>query len=157
PRAARPDPSAAAARALRPTGAEGRYGEGRVGGVVPLYLGPRSRMRFAWYHPPAAEVSKGVGVVLCNTLGNEALRAYGTLRHLAEILAAQGFAALRFDFHGTGDSGGSEGDPDRVATWLEDIDVAIEGLRDRARLHTVALAGLRLGGTLALVAAARRG
>jgi alpha-beta hydrolase superfamily lysophospholipase len=102
-------------------------------------------------------MARGAGVVLCNTLGDEALRAYGTLRHLAESLAEAGFSVLRFDFHGTGDSGGSEADPDRLATWLEDIDLAIQELRDRSGLRQVALAGLRLGGTLALIAGARHG
>jgi dienelactone hydrolase len=125
-------------------------------GTTPFYFGPPSRQLFAWYHPVGGR-SRGAGIVLCNTLGNESLRAYGTLRHLAEDLAEAGFAVLRFDFHGTGDSGGSEGDPGRLASWLEDIDLAIEELRARSGLREIGIAGLRLGGTLALLAAARRG
>jgi pimeloyl-ACP methyl ester carboxylesterase len=125
--------------------------------AVPLHFGPPSRLRFGWYHPAGGAGRRGAGVVLCNTLGNESLRAYGTLRHLAESLAGQGFAVLRFDHHGTGDSGGSEADPDRISTWLEDIDLAIEELRVRSGVREVGLAGLRLGGTLALYVAARRG
>jgi len=72
----------------------------------PIHFGAGSRTLFGWYHPPAKDPG-AAGVVLCNTLGNESLRAFVTLRHVAEKLAAAGVAALRFDFHGTGDSGGS--------------------------------------------------
>jgi dienelactone hydrolase len=127
-----------------------------VASAVPLHLGPPTRLTFGSYHPPVGPVHRGAGVVLCNTLGNESLRAFGTLRHIAEELAAAGYAVLRFDYHGTGDSGGSEGDPDRLASWLADIDLAIDELRARSGQKTVGLVGLRLGGTLAMLAAARR-
>jgi dienelactone hydrolase len=123
----------------------------------PLYFGGPSHELFGWYHPPGGPAPRRAGVVLCNTLGNESLRAFGTLRHLAEHLAAAGFAVLRFDFHGTGDSSGLDSDPDRVATWMGDIDLAVDELRALSGAHAVGIAGLRLGGSLALLAAARRG
>lgn len=78
------------------------------------------------------------------------------MRHLAEQLAQAGFAVLRFDFHGTGDSSGNEGDPARLETWVEDIGLAVEALRAQSGVTKVCLTGLRLGATLALVAASRR-
>jgi pimeloyl-ACP methyl ester carboxylesterase len=128
----------------------------RLRAPEPFLFGPPTHSLFGWFHAPAAEAARGAGVVLCNTIGNESLRAFVTLRHIAEALAAAGFAVLRFDFHGTGDSAGTEAEPGRVATWLDDIDLAIDELRARSGVREVGLAGLRLGGTLALAAAARR-
>src|SRR5205085_3820664 len=50
----------------------------------------------------------------------------------------------------------TEAEPGRVAAWLDDIDLAIDELRARSGVREVGIAGLRLGGTLALAAAARR-
>ena len=125
--------------------------------AVPFYFGPRSRALFGWYHPAAAESSRGVGVVLCNTVGNEAVGvAQKTLLYVAEHLVKAGFSVLRFEFHGNGDSMGYQSDADRVPTWLDDIDLAIAELRARSGVEKMCLAGIRLGGTLAITAAARR-
>jgi alpha-beta hydrolase superfamily lysophospholipase/SAM-dependent methyltransferase len=95
-------------------------------------------------------------VVLCNPLGYEAMCVHGTYRHLAQRLATAGFHALRFDYHGTGDSSGDDDEPDRVRAWLESIDAAVEALRVAAGVRAVALVGVRFGATLAAVAAAGR-
>jgi alpha-beta hydrolase superfamily lysophospholipase len=95
-------------------------------------------------------------VVLCNPVGYEAMCAHRTYRHLAERLARAGFHALRFDYHGTGDSSGDDEDPDRVRAWIESIHAAVEELEAAAGVHAVALVGLRFGATLAAAAAARR-
>ncbi len=65
---------------------------------------------------------------------------------------ASGFAVLRFDYHGTGDSPGDERDPDRVQTWLDDVRVAAAELRARGGAPAIAMVGLRLGATLAMLA-----
>ena len=43
-----------------------------------------------------------------------------------------------------------------MAAWLDDINLAIDELRAKSGVREVGIAGLRLGGTLALAAAARR-
>ncbi len=90
--------------------------------------------------------------MLCNPIGDDAVRAHRPLRHLAERLARAGFAVLRFDFHGTGDSAGDERQPDRVQTWLEDVRLAAAELRARSGAPEIAMVGLRLGATLAMLA-----
>jgi pimeloyl-ACP methyl ester carboxylesterase len=82
--------------------------------------------------------------------------SHRTYRHLAERLATAGFHALRFDYHGTGDSSGDDDEPDRVRAWLESIDAAVAELQAAAGVRAVALVGLRFGATLAAVVAARR-
>lgn len=120
-----------------------------------FYFGPAARPLFGWYHAP--EAPRGDGVVLCNPLGLEMTRAHRGYRALAERLAAAGIAALRFDWHGTGDSSGEERDPDRVATWVGDLHLAIDELRRRSGAGEVALVGLRAGAALAAHVAAERG
>jgi len=86
-------------------------------GKFPIYFGLADRPLFGWFHPPAASLQRPMGVVLCNPIGEDMVRAHRPYRHLAETLAAAGFPVLRFDFDGTGDSSGDERDPERVATW----------------------------------------
>ena len=131
------------------------------GNAVPLHFGPSERWLFGWYHPPAStalmSAPRSAGVVLCNPIGDDFIRSHRTFRHLAERLASIGFAVLRFDFHGTGDSSGDERLPNRVSTWIADIGLAIGELRTRSGASAIGVVGLRLGASLAMVAAAQRG
>ena len=116
---------------------------------VPLYFGAPERPMFGFYHPPAGSRVRATGVLLCNPLGDDLIRAHRPFRHLAEDLSAAGFPVLRFDFDGTGDSAGDERDPNRVATWRADVARAAAELRARSGVERLALVGLRLGGTFA--------
>jgi alpha-beta hydrolase superfamily lysophospholipase len=124
-----------------------------------FYFGDPHRPLFGIYHPPHVESGtwRGTGVVLCNPLGTDQTRSDRTYRHLAERLARAGFACLRFDFYGTGDSGGDDSAAGLVAAWREDVEHAVRELRERSGASATALVGLRLGGTLALQHAAERG
>lgn len=93
------------------------------------------------------------GIVLCSAFGHEEMRAYRGWRLLAEQLAARGFHVLRFDYPGTGDSSGTETDPDRLAAWRGGISAAIDCLRSATPAETVLLVGLRLGAALAMMVA----
>jgi pimeloyl-ACP methyl ester carboxylesterase len=110
---------------------------------------------FGWLHLPS-EPARTTGVVLCPPFGCEWLWTHRSYRHLALALRDAGFAVLRFDYHGTGDSLGGDTDPDRPAAWLASIGAATDTLKARAGVAEVALFGLRLGGTLAAAAAASR-
>jgi alpha-beta hydrolase superfamily lysophospholipase len=90
-------------------------------------------------------------------LGIEQVHSHRTYRRLAERLADAGFAALRFDYRGTGDSSGEELDPDRVPTWLEDVSRALDELQRRGKAQRVALLGTRLGALLACVTGMKHG
>jgi uncharacterized protein len=68
----------------------------------------------------------------------------------AETLAAEGFHVLNFDFRGYGQSGGSR---DLSLLW-EDVLAAADELRARGARRVVVV-GASMGGTAALVAAAR--
>jgi alpha-beta hydrolase superfamily lysophospholipase len=119
----------------------------------PAVFGHAGRQLLGFYHPPAATAFRAPAVVLCNPLGYEAMSAHRTNRHLAERLAAAGFPALRFDYHGTGDSSGQSQEADRIGAWVDDIRSAVRELRERSGVQRVALFGVRFGASLATLAA----
>ena len=75
-------------------------------------------------------------------------------RVLATQLERAGYAALRFDYSGTGDSLGDS----RAATvdaWVGDVAAAADRLRSASGAARLAVVGLRFGATLAMLAGAR--
>ncbi|AFT85947.1 alpha/beta fold hydrolase [Paraburkholderia phenoliruptrix] len=109
--------------------------------------------QFGWLHPAAGPH----GVVLCYPFGYDALCTYRGMRRLAERLAARGIAVLRFDYPGTGDSAGDASEPGRWRAWIDSITKAVALLRQSTGVERVSLCGLRLGGTLAALAAQQLG
>ena len=123
----------------------------------PIYFGAKGRPLFGFYHPPREGPWRGVGVVLCPPIGTDRTRSDRTYRHLAERLADAGFACLRFDLFGTGDSGGDASAPGLLRQWLDDVGLAVQEVQARSGAQIVSLVGLRLGATLAMLYAAERG
>ncbi|TWT01179.1 alpha/beta fold hydrolase [Reyranella sp. CPCC 100927] len=108
---------------------------------------------FGWLHPAAGNR----GVVLCAPHGYEETSVHRAWGALADRLAAAGLPTLRFDYHGTGDSVGSDEDPQRLRAWLDSIRDAVHWMRQQVGVTEVALVGLRLGGALAALAAKELG
>lgn len=109
---------------------------------------------FAFLHLPGGVPR--AGAVLCAPLAEEKLWSHRVFVSFARELAARGYAVLRFDFRGEGDSDRRFGESD-FESRLEDTQAAIEELKRRAPgLGKVTLVGLRLGATIAAAAAARR-
>lgn len=94
------------------------------------------------------------GLVFCSPFAEEKLWAHRVFVSFARLLAKEGFAVLRFDYMGTGDSQGETEDA-TVETHLSDIRAAAHELKKRTGIQTVGLLGLRLGATLAFLAARR--
>jgi alpha/beta superfamily hydrolase len=124
--------------------------------MTPFYFGTPGRRLFGIYEPAAQGSAGRRAAVLCNPWGSEYIYAHRSLRQLAIRLSACGIHTLRFDFYGTGDSAGELADAE-LRGWEDDIELAIEEVQDMAGVRRVALAGLRLGATLAARVAARRG
>jgi pimeloyl-ACP methyl ester carboxylesterase len=120
----------------------------------PLYLGTNERRIFGIYEPAGPQANRARAAVLCNPWGSEYVYAHRSLRQLAIKLAACGYHTLRFDFFGTGDSGGDMSEAD-LAGWEADAVSAIEGIKDIAGTARVAVIGLRLGANIAAAVAAR--
>lgn len=119
-----------------------------------LTLGSVERSLFA-IHEPAAETGGRLrAAVICNPWGEEYTCAHRSLRHLASRLTRCGVHVLRFDYHGTGDSGGDESDVD-LAGLESDIGQAVEAAQDVTGARQITLIGLRLGANLAVRVASR--
>ena len=122
--------------------------------MLPFYFGPADAPLFGSFHAPET-TARTTGVLLCQPLGHEYIRAHRTFNQLAAGLARAGFPVLRFDYSGTGDSSGAD-EMGSVKRWMADVHSAIDELKDTASVATVAVLGLRLGASIALAAAERR-
>ena len=123
--------------------------------IEPFYFGQSETSLFGCYHAPEPGYPRPCGVVLCAPMGEESIRFHRAYRQLASRLSARGFAVLRFDYYGCGDSLGASDQGD-IGQWQRDISAAIGELRRRSGVGTVCLMGLRLGATLATVVSATR-
>ncbi len=128
---------------------DGRDGDDREF-VRARYFGPDQRLLGIFDKP---ETASKCGVVLCYPQGADYESAFRSFRILGTRLARAGFHVLRFDYSGTGDSWGEIGDAS-LDLWIQDTVAAVRELRVSHRLQHVSLVGLRLGATLAALAAA---
>ena len=90
---------------------------------------------------------KNHAVLICGSMGHEYARAHRNLQQLAQLLAENGFDALRFDYCGTGNSSGTcgSGTPEQ---WRNDITNAAQWLKERTPSYRFSAIGLRFGATL---------
>ncbi|MBM3523064.1 MAG: hypothetical protein FJX57_08915 [Alphaproteobacteria bacterium] len=122
----------------------------------PVHFESGSARLFGCLHMPVVARPRNAAVVICNPLGAEYERAHRALRQLAGRLSGAGFATLRFDYAGTGDSSG-DGDDMSPRSWESDIHAARDFVREQAGTTTTILVGMRLGALLAARHAVRRG
>lgn len=119
---------------------------------APIRLGQGDAWLFGMLHLPAAPTR--AGVVLCNPFGQTAMRMHRLLRLVAERLAQRGVAALRFDYHGTGDSAGDD-DAFSIARGALDLQCVDSRLREVLGSDPVVTwLGAELGATVAARASA---
>jgi alpha/beta superfamily hydrolase len=123
--------------------------------MKPLYFGSSQRPLLGLHHPPRGRSVRPGGVVLCSHTGSEYVRAHRSLRELANRIAEAGVHALRFDYYGSGDSGG-ESDEGTAAEWMADIEAAIREMSEASGSTKVSLVGLRVGAALAALVGAQR-
>jgi len=123
--------------------------------MQPFFFGTSQEQIFGVYHAPEGRAARNAAVVLCHPLGHEYLRAHRAFRNLAVALAGQGFHVLRFDYFGSGDSGG-HAQQTTVTRCVSDLSSAIQELKDISNASKVSLIGLRLGATFAAHVASNR-
>lgn len=111
-----------------------------------------ARPLFGMLHLPLG-ASRQTGILLCNSWGTEYLRTYRGLRELAHSLSASGFPVLRFDYGGTGDSGG-DARSSCLNGWVDELGIAALALRAETGCSDLCLLGLRFGALLAQEAVA---
>lgn len=125
----------------------------RQDSIVPIHFGPPSDTLYGVVHLPQAAPARECAIVICPSMGHEYIQFHRALRVLAEKLCDAGFPVLRFDYYGCGDSTG-DSEQGTIPRWLMDISSAIAEIQSRSSRPKVGLFGYRLGGALALMAAA---
>jgi exosortase A-associated hydrolase 2 len=118
----------------------------------PFYFGGLTGQLFGVYDPPQIDRGRGSIVVLCYPYGQEYFYAFRAYRNLATGLARVGFHVFRFDYFGTGDSAGDV-DQASLQRWIADVIAAVDETRSSLGHSSVSLVGLRLGASLAVMAA----
>ena len=113
-----------------------------------FWFGDAQHQQPAWYYPPKGE-DRGCGVLLCAPFGHEYMVSYRSYRYLAAQLQSQGFAVLRFDYPGTGDSTVGHSDESFVAGCIQGVRDAAQLLREQSGCGRLLLFGLRFGGLMA--------
>lgn len=125
-------------------------------GPATVHLGQHTREEAA-LHPSGLLIHTSLpldrpvvgGVVICSSLHAEFLANYRKEVLVARALAERGMAVVRFDYRGTGNSGGAPEDL-TLQTMTQDAEVAIRHLAARAAVEEPSFLGVRFG---ALVAA----
>ena len=115
--------------------------------MIDTWFGDPESPTLGFLHIPEGGSARG-GVVLCPPLGHEQVIAYRAMRFLGQTLAANGVAALRFDYLGEGDASGASAAEDSVERWLASIRAAVQYLKDSG-VERIALVGLTSGALLA--------
>jgi exosortase A-associated hydrolase 2 len=111
---------------------------------------------FGVLHHPTDEskTNSKTGIVFCDPFGEEKLWAHRVMVNFARDLARNSFWAFRFDCMGHGDSDGNFEDS-TIETRVSDIHRAVEVLKEKTNVKQIGLLGLRLGGTLGMLASKR--
>jgi len=117
--------------------------------MLSFRFGPFDHRLFAAFHAAPSGMPPGLGVLLCNPFGQEAVRIHRFYRVLGDRLARKGIPTLRFDYFGTGESDGDDLDGD-LSIWQKDLNLALAELQARSACSRIAVVGARLGASLAL-------
>lgn len=121
--------------------------------VQPLYFGPAQRTLFGIWHGAGPAGVAARGITVAPPLLQEGIATQRALWWLCEQLAAGDVACLRFDWHGSGDSGGTAQQM-TLDGLAQDAAAATAWWAERAPGHARQLA-LRSGAIGVLLAASR--
>jgi hypothetical protein len=125
---------------------------------TPLFFDGDGARLFGLLHSPdgpAPAHAAGLAFVMSHPFGEEKLWSHRVFVSMARALAARGHAVLRFDYMGAGDSSGATSDTS-VETHVSDLRSAVRQLLQRhPATRRIGAIGLRLGASIAALAAER--
>lgn len=121
--------------------------------VEPFFFDARPGTRFSLYHAPNPQVAPRGAILYVHPFAEELNRTRRMAALQSRAFAALGYAVLQIDLFGCGDSCG-EFNAGRWQIWHDDLALAAGWLAERDS-GPLTLWGMRLGGLLALDAAAR--
>lgn len=107
------------------------------------FLGPIGSPLFGVLHLPGDQQVRG-GVIICESIGREGITSVRFQRILADELAERGFAVLRIDYLGTGDSAYTQDHDEAVENWARSIGYGLDYL-ERIGAPSITAIGLRAG------------
>lgn len=121
----------------------------------PFFFDSNGQRLFGFLHQPAAASSgPPAAFVMSHPFGEEKLWSHRVFVSMARNLAARGWAVLRFDYTGAGDSSGATSKTS-LETHLADLQAAIVQLQEQLPVKRVGMIGLRLGASIAALLAER--
>lgn len=121
--------------------------------MTPFFFGDADQPLYGVHHEPTGHSTRDSALLVCHSLGREYMRTHRGMMMFSEQMAQSGYHVLRFDYFATGDSYGLDGEG-RLERWIEDISVAGQEIKDLAGVDKLSVVGLRLGASLACIAAA---
>jgi pimeloyl-ACP methyl ester carboxylesterase len=121
-----------------------------------FYFGSSDQPLYGAYFPPVPGTSGKRGVVICQPLWQEYVRARWACNQLAHNLSSRGIHVLLFDYFGTGDSSGDTGEG-RTKRWIDDTVCAIRELQDMSGIKQYGLVGVRFGAAIVCGVCAEKG
>lgn len=118
---------------------------------TPFFFQAGTRRLFGVLHLPEAGDACTRAIVMSHPFGEEKLWGHRVFVSCARALTERGYAVLRFDYSGAGDSTGDTADTSLEA-HLEELGVAVSEIQARCpRVKRVGLLGLRLGASYAAI------
>ncbi len=118
---------------------------------TPLFFPGAGYSLFGVFHEPVGSPT-GEAFVFCHPFGEEKLWTHRVLVSFARLLAERGHAVLRFDYMGNGDSHGTF-QASSLGTMISDVRAAVRQASSLAGTTRISLLGLRLGASIACLAA----
>lgn len=119
--------------------------------MKPMFFGDSQRKLYGVYDAPYGPQRRSHAVLLCYPGVQEYGSSMWGFRRLSNILAQAGHHVLRFDYYGTGDSAG-RADEGTLTTWVEDVAIAAQELRELSSARQLSIVGKRLGAAIAVKA-----
>lgn len=118
---------------------------------TPFFFAHGARRLFGVLHLPESGTACRRAFVMSHAFGEEKLWSHRVFVTMARALAERGYAVLRFDYTGAGDSGGDTAHAS-LDIHLEDLASAFGELQARCpRVERTGIIGLRLGAAYAAV------